>query len=78
MRTAGDDGRGAAWMDRLMRIGVPFGIAILVWNAWLATQLATGAEPVRPLLVLQLIFQVGLGIVLLVQAAVWFRERPRR
>jgi apolipoprotein N-acyltransferase len=72
------DGReGGAWRGRFAAIGLVFGIAELAWNAWVISQLISGADAVRPGLVVQIVLQVGGGL-LLIGLAVQFRRRPPR
>ncbi len=63
------------WLDRLMRLSLLFGLAIVGWNGWLILQLATGHQPVQPLFVIQVVLQVGLGTALIAQAIAYRRNR---
>ena len=38
--------RSAVWLDRFVRFSLPFGVLMLVWNAWVAWQiLGGGGQP---------------------------------
>lgn len=73
--TAPDGWPSRRWVDRFMRLTLPFGILYAIWIALELVQIASGGEPLTGLVAIRLLISGGTAFCLIAGGVVWRRDR---